>query len=174
MKVRILTAGFETFTGSLGFRAEFKDGVSVNDLDARQVARIGSNLRIVDVETGLQVGPSVVAQRVQAQSAPVVAEPKRLDEVKAEEAVTRESLIAEEKARKDADAKALADAQAKAEAAVSPEDIVVYSRQELEAIGANDGIEALREIASPLKVRGRAITDLVDNILKAQTKLVSE
>ncbi|MGE8141857.1 hypothetical protein ACQKOE_07765 [Novosphingobium sp. NPDC080210] len=172
MKVRIMTPGWETFTGSLGFRAVFKDGVSVDDLDRRQVARIGANLRIIDIETGLQVGPAVNAQAAQNVEAVVVPEPKRLDEVEREEAVTREKLLEDEKARKEADAAALAEAEAKAAAAI--DEIVIYSRQELEAMGANDGIEKLREIAKPLSVKGRAIGDLIENILKAQTKLVTE
>lgn len=172
MKVRIMTPGWETFTGSLGFRAVFKDGVSVDDLDQRQVARIGSNLRIIDIETGLQVGPAVVARAVQSAQAPVIEQPKRQDEVEREEAITREKLLAEEKARKEADAAALAEAEAKAAAAI--DEVVVYSRQELEAIGANDGIEKLREIAKPLGVKGRAIGDIIENILKAQNKLVTE
>lgn len=172
MKVRIMTPGWETFTGSMGFKAMFKDGVSVEDLDPRQVARIGSNLRIHDIETGLQVGPSVVARAAQTVSAPVVQELPRLDTVKQEEAVTREKLISEGKARKAADEAALADAEAKA--AESIDEIVVYSRQELEAIGANDGIDKLREIASPLGVKGRAISDIIEAILKAQNKLVTE
>lgn len=173
MKVRIMTAGWETYTGSLGFRAVFKDGVSVEDLDPRQVARIGSNLRIHDIETGLQVGPSVVARAIQSVSAPVVQELPRLDVVKKEQAATREVLIAEGKARKAVDAAALAEAEAKAAEAID-EEAVIYSRQELEAIGANDGIEKLRAIAAPLGVKGRAISDIIEAIMSAQNKLVTD
>lgn len=168
MKVRILSAGWETFTGSLGFRAEFKDGVSVSDLDQRQIARIGSNLRIVDIETGLQVGPSVVALAVQSAPAPVVPELQREDVRKAEKAETVAELVAQEQARKEADEAAFKEAMTKAEGIT--DEIVVYSRQELEAIGSNDGIEGLREIAKPLGVKARSITDMVEAILKAQVK----
>lgn len=166
MKVRIVSNGWETFTGSLGFQAVFKDGVSVDDLNPRQIARIGSSLAIVDVETGEQVGPSVVAQKLSSAMAPVIEALPMQEEVEQEQRDERARLLAEAEERKEAEKAALAEAQAKAQE--DADEITIYSRIELEAIGANNGINALREIAAPLGVKGRSISELVKEILQAQ------
>jgi hypothetical protein len=168
VKVRIVSKGWESYTGSLGFRAVFKDGVSVDDLDTRQVARIGSNLTIIDVETGLQVGPSVAHLNLQPVSfrvAEVLVDQAQEDRTVA---FDRDKLAAEVETRKATDAAALADAQRKAQEQFDAD--VVYSRVELEAIGANDGIAGLRAISTPLGVKGRGIAELVNEILAAQAQ----
>lgn len=175
MKVRIVSPGWETFTGPLGQNAHFENGESVEDLTLRQVARIGSSLQIIDVATGEQVGPSVIAASMRFNEAPV-AEPNLmkvdLDAKAAADALAdRERLAKEEEIRKVAEAQALEAAREKAEAEAK---LVVYSRQELEAIGANDGIDGLRHIAKPFGVRGRGISELITEILAAQAKLVAE
>lgn len=171
MKVRIVSKGWENFTGSLGFQAMFRNGVSVEDLNQRQIARIASSLRVVNADTGEQVGPAVTAQSLYNKTMPVARPVKTLEQAKSEQAESREQLAAAAEEQAKADKASLAEAKAKAEAAV--EDIVVYSRQELEAIAANEGIGGLREISEPLGVKGRAITELVNEILKAQDEAVS-
>lgn len=168
-KVRLAAAGWETFTGSFGFQAEFKDGVSVNPLTPRQIARIGSTTKIVDAETGEQLGPAAAAAKANQRFSvePIVFTTQAEAEVKEE--ANRETLVAEEKARKALEAEALAEAKAKAEAEI--DDIVIYSRVELEAIGANDGIVGLREIGKPLDINARSISEIIDKILAAQAKV---
>lgn len=173
MRVRLAAAGWENFTGSFGFQAEFRNGVSVNELTPRQIARIASTTKVVNAETGEQVGPSVIALLLQGQSMTVATPVKTLVEVEKEEADIREQLAREEDDRKAAEAAALAEAQVKAEEAAKEDEIVIYSRQELEAIAANDGIQGLREIAKPLGVKGRAIDELVREILAAQNEKVA-
>lgn len=170
MKVRITSAGWDKFSGNFGFQTPFKNGVSVNDLDARQIARIGSSVRIVNAETGEQVGPAQIALMLQAKTMTVAAPAKTLDVVKVDQARERAALDAAEKTRVAAEKEALAAAAAKAAEDRAADEIVIYTRAELEAIGANDGIQGLREIAQPLGVKGRGIKELVDEILKAQTK----
>jgi hypothetical protein len=51
---------------------------------------------------------------------------------------------------------------------VKSKDIKTYSREELEAIADDKGIQGLREIADPLNVKGVSIRTLLDGILKAQ------
>lgn len=171
MKVRIISKGWETFTGTMGFQATFTDGVSDNDLDARQVARIGASLQIVDIETGLQVGPAEVARMLQAREMDFVPThvPEEVPVVPVKD--DTEALAAAAEAQKEADAAALAAAREKEEKAAD-EELVIYSRQELEAIGANDGINGLRDIAKPLGVRARAIDELIREILVAQNAKV--
>lgn len=169
MKVRIVSPGWETYTGFLAYMAEFKDGVSVNELTPAQIGRIGSTVQIVNDETGEQVGPSTVALAGVATELPKVEVLKTMDVVKAEEAESAEALRAAEAARKAEEAAALKEAEEKAKAAAGAP--VIYSRLELEAIGANDGIAGLREIADPLDVKGRSISELIEAILEAQDKL---
>ena len=166
--VRIVSPGWETFTGSMGHQAVFDNGLSVTPLNARQIARIGSTIQIIDEETGLQLGPAEIARQIQSAEVPVI-EPvvtqATLDEVEADNVA---ALLAAEKERKAEEARALAEAEEKAKAAAGS--IVVWTRMELEAIGAQDGITGLREIAAPLGVKGRSITEMVDLILDAQAK----
>lgn len=169
MKVRITSKGWENFTGTFGFQAVFKDGVSVDDLNPRQIARIGSTVRIVDSETGQQVGPAQVALMLQNKPMTVPPVAKTLDVVKVDEERERQALIEAEKAREREQAAALAAVERKVEEK-SDEDIVIYTRAELEAVAANNGIGGLRDIAKPLNVKGRGINELVDEILKAQAK----
>lgn len=173
MKVRLAAKGWETFTGSFGFQAEFKNGVSVGDLSPRQVARIASTTRVVDAETGEQVGPSVIALAVHSATMPAAPTVKTKVDTDREEEIDRARLLKEQAEREAQQAAALAEAEAKAERQ-EDKDIIVYSRQELEAIGANAGISGLREIATPLGVKGRAISELVTEILAAQAKKVAE
>lgn len=171
MKVRIVSPGWQNFTGSMGFRAMFKDGVSVDDLDRRAIARIGASLQIVDAETGEQVGPAATAAALRLDNVPTIEPLVQQADVDAQAAIDAERLAKEAEERAAADAEALKAAQAKAaEEALT----VVYSRQELEAIGANDGIEGLRAIAKPLGVKGRGISELVGEILAAQAKAAAE
>lgn len=170
IKVRLAAPQWANFTGSMGFGAKFKNGVSIEPLSARHIARIASSTRVVDNETGEQIGPSVtqldITRRAQA---PVIKQAKTLDVVKQEEKAEAEVLAkqaAKEKAEEEA---ALAEAQAKLEAETDDE-LVIYSRQELEAIGHNDGVAGLRPIGDKLDVKGRAISDLIDRILEAQAE----
>jgi hypothetical protein len=87
--------------------------------------------------------------------------------IEADAEAEREKLAKAEEERKVKEAEALEAAKAKAAAEAKE---TVWTRQELEAVGANDGIEGLRKLADPLGVKGRSITDLVDAILQAQAK----
>ncbi len=171
MICRLAAPGWVNFTGNLGHGAAFKDGVSVEPLTPRQIARIGSSTVLVNNETGEQVGPSVMHWRAQPAEMSVAPQLQTATDEQVSAEAERERLIAEEEKRKADEAKALAEAQAKAQAAIEAQ--VIYTRQELEAIGSNDGIQGLRDIAQPLGVKARAIGDLVNEILAAQAKLAS-
>ena len=175
MKVRLAAKGWEKFSGNFGFQAQFKDGVSVNDLTPRQIARIGSTTLIVCAETGVQVGPAQIALLLQGKPIPVAPAMQSLVQRQAEDALDTERVEAErrqladaEKARKAEEAAALEEARRKAEDSV--DEVVIYTRDELEAIASNNGIAGLRDIAKPLGVRARAIKEMIDEILEAQNK----
>ena len=170
MKVRIISPGWETYSGSFGYKATFTDGVSDGDLDARQIARIGSSLNLVDADDGAQVGPAAMAIALMPLDIPIAAELQTKTQFDTEVDDARSKLMEAEAVAKAKEADALATAQAKA--AETPDEIIIYSRQELEAIAANDGINELRKLALPYGVKARAINELVGEILAAQSAKV--
>jgi hypothetical protein len=169
MKVRIGSAGWETFTGRLGGNAIFEDGVC-EDISPRDVQRIATSIILLDFETNEQIGPAVIHASMKFDSAPVIEPLIEKTEVDAKEEEERERLAKEAEERAVQEAKDLEAAREKAAAEAAQ---TVYTRQELEAVGANDGIEGLREIATPLGVKGRSIAELVDSILQAQAKIAA-
>jgi len=178
MKVRIVSPGFVGFTGVWGQGISFTDGVSDEDLNRVQVNRIGGIISVVDAETGEPQGPAAAIISANRQRMEVAEElTSATDEAavaEAQAALEADRLAAEEAARAEEAAKeaaALEAARLKAEEAAAKHGPVIYSRQELEAIAANDGISGLRTVATPLGVRGRSISELVNEILVAQTKL---
>ena len=175
-RIRIVSKGWETFTSSLGHGAMFENGVSVDPVDQRNIRRIGASLSIVDAETGEPLGPSAEMAAAQNKRAPVFKArgktPKQNRADNAEQTAERARLIAEAKAREEK-----READRKAAEAKRLEDefgAVVYSREELEAVAANDGIKGLREIADPLGVKNTSISGLIEEILNAQVKVGSE
>jgi hypothetical protein len=168
---RLTAPGWENFSGNFGFGAMFEDGLSTVELTQRQIMRIGSSTVLVDAETGVQVGPSVIHLNLQPVEMTVPVPMQNAADEAATEEAERERLAREADERKAEEAAALAEAQRKAQEAVDA--AVVYTRQELEAIAANDGIEGLRVIARPLGIKGKAIAELVNEILAHQAKLAS-
>jgi hypothetical protein len=177
MKVRIVSPGWETFTGPLGTGTMFEDGVSVGEVSHRAMMRIGCIVHLVEVledgSNGEQVGASSMMVNYRGDGMPVKPEIEtgtqsairlQADADAADAAREAEALAAKEAAEKQATA--LQEARSKAEAEVP----VVYTRDELEAIGANDGIPGLREIGDKINAKGRSITELVAAILKKQTE----
>jgi hypothetical protein len=169
---RLTAPGWENFTGSMGHGAVFENGVSVAPLNARQIARIGASTKLVNEETGEQVGPSVMHNFIQGRELTVAPQLKTARQEQKDFEFDREKLAAEEQQRKEQEAQALAEAHRKALQQVA--DAIVYTRAELEAIAANNGISGMRAIATPLGVRGRGISELIEEILAAQAKLASE
>lgn len=175
MKVRIVSKGWETYTGQIGPGAIFVDGVSTEDLHPRVIARIGSSVILEEAETGKQVGPAVIAQMMQ--DVPIENAPANIykKDVDAAAKVEAEAKAEADAAQAAAEAEALAAAEKEAaEKKVDEEADIVYTREELEAIGSNDGIAGLREIAEVHGVKGRAIGELVEEILKAQDEKLAE
>lgn len=171
-KCRLTSGAWTNYTGSMGFGAMFEDGLSVDKLTARQIARIGSSTELVHADTGEQVGPSALHNFIHDKNMQVAEKLQSKKEADKEEEDQRAILIQQEKERKAQEEANLAEARAKAEAAI--EEAVIYSREELEAIGSNEGISGLREIGDELGVKGRAISDLIDEIIAKQNQLTAE
>lgn len=117
---------------------EFKDSLSVEMVDPTIAARLGSLIRLEAVDTGEQTGYAAELQRTHEDRAAVVPERPRGE-------TTPSAHLAPE-----------ANAVPK------------HSRESLEAVADAHGIAGLRAIAEPMGVKGRGISELIEEILKAQ------
>lgn len=149
MFVKITQKGWETYNGPLGM-TEFKDGVSVGHISKQEAYALGSHISIIEIdEAGNELGPVSLSHDMVRQldvSATVVEPTKRQSEIDAEDAL-----------------KAEAKAKAEAEAGIK-----TYTKEELEAIAETKGIAGLRDIATPLGIKGVAVKTLIAEILVHQ------
>lgn len=180
MQIRIKSPGFEGFTGPLGTGTMFEDGVSVGEVSHRAMMRIGAIFNAVEVledgSDGPQIGPSAMLVNIRADDMPVAEQPETGTESDEREANEAAAAAAREAYEKDEAEKVEAERKAALEAArlkAESETPVVYTREELEAIGANDGIAGLREIGEKIDASGRSINELVVAILRKQTKALT-
>lgn len=158
-KLKLVSAGWETYTGWLN-AVEFSEGISVNPVPQNIADRISGTMRVVEIEDdGTELGQAGAAARLKDGAtirAEVVQPLARATEEELKEEAERDAAAAAEKAR-------LAEVKKS------------YTKEELEEIADKDGIKGLREVGDTLGVRGRAIPELIDDILTAQEKLkVSE
>lgn len=177
MKIRIVSPGFETFTGPLAGGTMFEDGLSVGDVDRRLVMRIGAALSVVEVddegnELG-QVGPAATLFNIRGDDMPN----KTQAETGVESALRLQAAAEQDAKRKQEEAERVEAEKAALQSArekLASETPVIYTRLELEGIGANEGINGLRNIAAKMEnVKGRSVSELVAAILKAQTKALA-
>jgi len=149
-KVKITEPGWETFTGNFG-GVEFVNGASEREITEFEMARIAGSVRVVDIATGKQLNDAATL----SENIGTVLEPR--DEA------SKISPKAFEDLQKPADAAPAAPGVAK-----------TYTNDELLAIADKNGIAGLRDIAAPLNVKGRAIPELIENILAAQSATVQK
>ena len=94
--IKIAQPGYETFSSYMG-TLEFKDGISVREPTAREIALIGSNIKIVEVGSeDEQIGPSVTMVNTRNISAHVEDALEREPEepaIKTEPKYTEDELI---------------------------------------------------------------------------------
>jgi hypothetical protein len=141
-RVRIVEAGWADYTGHLG-PVEFKGGVSVDPVSHREQQTVGSIIRVESADEGeddAQLGPAA-------------------------ELIRGRSINAD-------DERVLAAGQSVSVGEHGEVRLAVerYTREELEAVADRRGITGLRDIASPYGVKGRGITELINEILQAQNK----
>lgn len=143
-KIKIAQPGWEGFTGQFG-PVEFKDGVSLGPVDQVFVDRCAAEIKIVDAETGAPVG--VQERLIEAQC------------------VTLDVLDRLPRATEADVAPAPKPAPAPVQVA---EDVKTWTDEELMAIADDQGIKGLREIGDAMGAKGRAIPELINNILQIQ------
>lgn len=147
--IKITQPGFEGYTGDLG-STPFVDGVSVEPLTRRQMDHIAALLSVVIVdEDEEEIQAGVTARLVGG--------------------ATIRAEVATPLARQTEAEKASELATVKKVAGVAPS-TRVYKLEELETIASKDGIAGLRPIGRQWGVKGRAIPDLIEAILREQAE----
>ncbi len=143
MKIRLIDDGYTQFTGLFG-TVEFKDGVSVGEVaarDARQLAAV-LGVAVVGGDTDLSASAEFQAAKdvpASTTNLPTLAELIERGEIEVEAAPTKQEVT------------------------VPP----VYTREDLEKIADKGGIAALRAIGDPLGARANSIANLIVAIMKA-------
>lgn len=140
-KIRLASPQFANFTGLFG-GVNFVKGVSDYPVSPLDKRRLGAIIRIEDAEDGRQVG-AAVDSRVRDTKAP---------------------QIPDRKSEKNINLKP------SDEVVIDPDAPKKYSREELEAVADDKGLDGLREIAEPLDVKHTSVMGLIHKILEAQEK----
>lgn len=139
-RVRLAEPGWAGYNGFVG-TVLFENGISVDLVSFREQQILGGIMRLESAdenETGTQLGPAAELLR----SRDIDADHERV-------AATAQGVPVGE--------------HGEIRLAVER-----YTREELEEIADRRGITGLRDIAAPYGVKGRSITELINEILQAQ------
>lgn len=142
--LKIVERGFDNYSGMFG-DVEFKDGVSVESVTVAEARKLAGVLRCEEVGTGRN--PSISQELIDTRHM----ELEEYNRVNARRSVTSspesEQVNAEEAAPV---------------VQVSSHE---YTREDLESIADEKGIEGLREFASTYDVRGGSIKAIIDSLM---------
>lgn len=155
MKVKLTQAGWETYTGQMGV-VFFENGLSTKDVLPREAHRIAAAMQ-AEWEDGSTLSPSELILEHANTPAPVMplnvlSEP---EEPKAVEQPSEDEAVAE------LAAKGLLPPEFALEPA--PER-PIYTEAELAAVIDEKGIAGLREIATPLNIKGRSVNEILNEL----------
>lgn len=150
MKVRLTQAGFETYNGQMGV-IFFENGLSLDDVSRMDAVRIAAVMS-AEWEDGSNLSPTQSLLDNVHNAAPVVTE--SADESAEPKAETTPPLSTEAVEEQASPVQA-------AEAAVR------YTEAQLETIADEQGIAGLRAICDPLGIKGRAISELIQELIGA-------
>jgi hypothetical protein len=145
-RLRIVEKGFETYTGELSVYM-FENGVSVETIPRVERDRIAATMACVEVDEGGREKGAGVAERLVSESKARAPEPEQTE-------------------RQSEDEKSKEEREVAAKATIST--VTFYSEDELDAVIAEGGIHALREVAKQWNLKGRSIPQLRDDVLNAQ------
>ena len=144
MKIRITQPGFESLTGPYGV-VEFIEGVSVADVSGIEIDRLAASISIVNAETDEPIGVTARMVECYSDTAQVIAPLPRMSDLESEPAPVKDE----------------------------PADTSLpkfWTSDELGDLADAGGIKAVREIAVRWDVRGKAIAELISEIIEAQNK----
>lgn len=156
MKVKIVEAGYQGYTGFLG-SFEFEDAVSVCDLAPRDINRLSVNISIVNAEDNSAIGTLSDFEENLRASFPI-----ETPESSGVKFASVGDVIETD------DASPVPDTVTASEI-VEP---TKYTRVNLEALADKEGIAGLRTIADTFGVKGTSITGLIEQIINAQALVV--
>ena len=151
MKLKITQKGFENYTGQMGM-VLFKDGLSVNDVPERVALRLAA-LFLCEWESNEPITITCNAAEMRAP-------------------IGRQTFLAKTDGKPEKvagnDGRTI---YIEPDLANAPIKITKrYTLAELEAIADKDGIKGLRDVGSPLGVRGTSINGLIEEILRVAGK----
>lgn len=156
MKIKLIQPGFEHYTGDLGPTAFF-NGVSVSDVSTAEARLLAAIMPVVDAETGRGVG-DLQTHDDQYRTAAVSETLPTLAEIRARRAASLAPLLT-----------LAAQVMPQVPAPVTPAaPVEKHTHESLAAVADAKGIAGLRAIAGPLGVKGKAIQELITEILAAQ------
>ena len=145
--LKITAAGWAGYTGLIGL-VEFVDGVSTDPVPQRLADQVSANIECVEVDAdGTETQANPASRLIGGATIPAV----HLEELGR---ASEEELAAE--------------AKREAEKKKRPPVEKLYTKAELEELADKDGIKALRPIGKSWGVKGRAIPELIRDILTAQ------
>lgn len=138
MQIKLTEKGFERYTGELG-GVKFENGISEEGINQNQADNIAAAMRVEVIGEGVAGAQRLVVEK--ARQADVIEARKRGQE---------------------------GDKPKQAQVAQIQPPATIYSEEDLAKIADAKGISGLREIGEKLGVKGRAVKELMADILKAQ------
>lgn len=141
VKVKLTEPGFGNFTGVMG-EITFEDGVSVESVEHWLAERLGSAMRVHTVDaTGKEGASPGVSQQILESGTVAMGSTK--EEVAEAPRKPSQGVLA----------------------------LPVRTREELEAIADDKGIQGLRDEVAPYDVKGRKIAEIIDAAMQKQRAL---
>lgn len=153
--LKIVSKGWQGYNGQLNI-ITFKDGVSTEPVDRRIADRIAASVSVVRCNADGTEGEEIE---------PVGPQHRLISETLVRAAVTT-SLATQSEADKAMEARLDA-----ARVLTAPLE-TLFTREELEKVADGTGMKGLREVGDKWNVRGRAIPELIDKILAAQSEFL--
>lgn len=156
MKIRILDPGFANLTGLFG-TTEFVDGVSVDEVSKAEAARLGTILKIEDVDSG--ANPSVTQMMVDTHA-------KNTEELGLKFANLRKATSTIPEVAED-QPEVLAQVEVGKQTLPKPEVVLNYdyTEDQLDALVKSQSIAGLRAFAEQYGVNDRSVAGLVQKLM---------
>lgn len=156
MKIRLLAAGFEDFTGALG-PVFFESGLSVEPVSQREALRIGSSFH-VEYENGEEVSAAATIANAAHLEAPILKVSARASEQQSDEVE-----------KTDSEAQAVSAEPTSVPAQIDgTEKSKLYTREYLESVADAKGIAGLREIGAKHNVTAKGIESMIERLLEVE------
>lgn len=155
--VSIDSGTWKGYTGPLG-SYYFENGVSKDAIPLRAALRIGSSMEAYD-QDGVRLHPT--SYPLNQNPGSISVDVPTLETEGAKPAPVYEAVTTFSTAKQ-------IDLSPTQEVGEDGRIKSTYSRNQLEAIADQKGINGLRDIGDPLNVKGRSVTELIDKIIEAQ------